>query len=417
MIKKIALFSLVSAVVFMLAGIHSASAAAKVIIRSHTFQGSVDMLKEMIDKFEKENPGIDVELESKPGGQYEELLMVSLAAGAGPDIFRVGDWNMLRYINKKIVAPYMPEAFGVGTDQGIANEYIPGVLNRQYHQGKLYALPEDITPLLLVVNMDHLKEAGIGKLPSNYEEFINAAVKTTKVNTNGQRMRSGFEWKYHHELWNTIQIAPLLRSYGASLFDETGENLLLDSAEALQAMQYYYDTAHKWKFSDPAFALSEGIAFERGNISMTTGGPWMTRVIASTNTVKNWDVATWDTGPIKNTVIYAWNYGINFQSKNKNEANRLVAFIHRKDNVNRVMELTGFIQGQKMWSETSYVRGNPKIKPWFDALSYSQYMDPLLEFPRVSKAVTKMFENMAEGGMRPREALEIAVSEIKKAMK
>ena len=153
MVKKIVLFGLVATLALSLAGSFNAFAATKIIIRSHTFQGSVDMLKDMIEKFEKENPDIDAELESKPGGQYEELLMVSLAAGAGPDIFRVGDWNMLRYIKKKIVAPFMPEEFGVGSDQEIVDEYIPGVLQRQYYQGKLYALPEDITPLLLVVNM------------------------------------------------------------------------------------------------------------------------------------------------------------------------------------------------------------------------------------------------------------------------
>ena len=417
MVKKIVLLGLIASLAFTLILSQAALGVTKILIRSHTNPRSISMLKEMIEKFEKENPDIDVELESKPGAQYEELLMVSLAAGAGPDIFRVGDWNMLRYIDKNMISPFIPQAFGYGSAQDVVDEYIPGVLSIQYHDGKLYALPEDITPLLLGVNMDILEEAGIGVPPSDYQEFIDTGVKTTKVNDDGQRIISGFEWRYRHELWNTIQFAPLLRGYGASLFDQTGKKLLLDSPQGLKAVQYYYDTVHKWEFSSPTFSLSEGVHFNQGNVAMYSGGAWLNRLVAATGIVKNWEVTTWDIGPTKNTAIYAWNYGLNSATKNQEEASKLVGFIHRKDNFNQVMEHTGWIQGRKIWSEMDYVRENPKVRPWFDALSSAQYMDPLLEFPRVSKAITKMLENMAEGGMQPKEALNIAVSEIKRAMR
>ena len=44
--------------------------------------------KIIFEKFEKENPGVKIEYEGIPWGQYMEKIITSIAAGMSPDVIR-----------------------------------------------------------------------------------------------------------------------------------------------------------------------------------------------------------------------------------------------------------------------------------------------------------------------------------------
>jgi ABC-type glycerol-3-phosphate transport system substrate-binding protein len=57
---------------------------------------SADVLEKIAKQFEKENPGIKIEL-SRPGKDYEKVMKIKMAAGDLPDVFSTHGWAVIRY--------------------------------------------------------------------------------------------------------------------------------------------------------------------------------------------------------------------------------------------------------------------------------------------------------------------------------
>ncbi|NPV54239.1 MAG: sugar ABC transporter substrate-binding protein [Firmicutes bacterium] len=391
-------------------------AAEKVTITwwGHNYPLLVSMYEELIKQFEKENPDIHVEYYQKPGAQYNELVLTAIAGGSGPDVFRVGDWTINEYIRDGVVAPLDIRAFGAKTVKEVVDRFVPGVLDPFLRKEGLYAVPEDACNLLLVVNLDHLKEAGFAKPPANAVDWVTAMQKMTKVQ-NGRWIRSGFEWKYDHELWDTQQFTVLLRNEGTTLYNPDG-TLALDKEKTIKALKYYYDSIHTAKFANPDFAATFGSispdVFTRGFASTYTAGMWVTPLINNHKIVKNWVATDWITGPHQSTIRWSWSYGLNAASKHKLEASKFIAFLSRPDIVEKRLKLGGIVAGLKGWEESPWIQAHPEVRPWIAVLGKSRYLDRFSSYAAVSVAVSKVMQDISMGGMTPEDAYKELVAKL-----
>lgn len=165
------------------AGIATAQRVA-IVHWQHHHEARTPLLRELIDRFQAQNPGVRIEFEPIPFEQYFDKLTVGLATGRGPDVFQIKmDWAE-QFIWGGLVAP-VPE--GVLTLQQARSRFMAWTIRRLEYQGRLYGLPTDVQHLVLFINDDLAREAGLdpSRPPRTWEELVAQARRATK------RMRRG----------------------------------------------------------------------------------------------------------------------------------------------------------------------------------------------------------------------------------
>ncbi len=127
-------------------------------------------LPELNDKFMEENPGIKVVYEGMPGGQYKEFLKARFAANDAADVILIhpGLSDAIAYGK----AGYLQD---LSSEPWISN-FTDSALTATSAEGKVYAIPNDITVLGVYYNEQVFKDLGL-EIPKHWDAFVAAAEK------------------------------------------------------------------------------------------------------------------------------------------------------------------------------------------------------------------------------------------------
>ena len=199
-------------------------------------QDTRDLLdKELIPRFEAAHPGVKVNTQYISWTHLDEKLTISFAGGVAPDVFQVG----AEYVGG-LAYRGMAEPLDEYVERwGEADDYFSASWGTCVYRGKVYGLPYLSAPRVLLYRKDLLKEAGFEGPPETWEELAGAAERMTVrrgpvIDLAG--MNLPVSWQIFVEfLWEN----------GGQIFDEEGKRSLLDSAEAVEALQFYADLYNK----------------------------------------------------------------------------------------------------------------------------------------------------------------------------
>ncbi len=128
-------------------------------------------------KFEAENPGFIVELQSDPWGDWEQKYKTMFAAGEPADVFMVNNPDFPTFANSGNlldIAPYV--------EDGYFDDFFQGVLGMYKWQGSIMAIPFTTDCRILWYNKDIFSEAGLDpeKAPATWAEMVSAAQQITE---------------------------------------------------------------------------------------------------------------------------------------------------------------------------------------------------------------------------------------------
>ena len=213
--------------VAMLSTLAPIASAGKTTIRWSTWLAT-DQLEEyrkIIDLFEKENPDIEVKIESYAGTDYAAKLLTMFAAGVAPDVMHTTIYQADQFIEMGMfydVAPLMKESGFKWED------YVP--FSPIYKRGdKVWGgLESHFQVYPLYYNADYFEEAALPSPNDYYQQgkwdwrtFLEVARKLTKdTNGDGKIDRYGyytyFGWEtgwYPWLLLNNASFIPGFRQY------------------------------------------------------------------------------------------------------------------------------------------------------------------------------------------------------------
>jgi multiple sugar transport system substrate-binding protein len=137
------------------------------------------VIKELIKKFEKDNPNIEVRVNLTPWKQYWTKLEASASGGVAPDIFWMGMERGIIYSKAGMAAPLDKY---IKRDKIDLNNYEQSMLGAYEVDGKIYAMPRDIDSIALWFNKKIFDEAGVS-YPTNswtWDDMCKAALKIRK---------------------------------------------------------------------------------------------------------------------------------------------------------------------------------------------------------------------------------------------
>ena len=183
-----------------------------------------DAFKEIIEDFKAIHPNISISYKKLRYEEYEDVLLNALAEDRGPDIFSIHNTWLRKYKDKISPLPEtitLPHTVLKGTikketavelkttrslnSKNLKNDFIDLVskdavipekiknpeTGKQEEVEKIYGLPLSIDTLVLFCNRDLLNNAGISRVPQNWQDFQENVKKLTKFDKEGNIISSG----------------------------------------------------------------------------------------------------------------------------------------------------------------------------------------------------------------------------------
>jgi multiple sugar transport system substrate-binding protein len=368
-------------------------------IWSHDYEPLAKALTDKwIPEFEKANPGVKVNYTSitfaGSGIDYDTKLLADLSSKAGPDVWVMGSWNYTenKYIESGFVAPLDPAIFGYSSADDMIADYPPNALNAFIHDGKVYALFNELTTMSLFYNKDMFDAAGIPYLPEDkpvsWDYIGEISQKLRKTDASGALTQIGFQFgffaAFRSPQWYAQDYYLLLRQYGQDDLFADGKPAA-NTPAAVKAFQMIYDFTYKYQAYDPTFLTNWFSDFPNNRVAMVWAGPWFTAAARGTKPDLKFGVAPTpvvnpdDTASYHN-IVYSWGWSVNPNKSAEQQklSQEFLAFILGKKGQAEQpawwFENMGLAQPRKAFLESEGYKAALKKEPWLEQFSRSYDM-------------------------------------------
>lgn len=270
----------------------------------------VQILKELLSDFEKENPDIKVEFLHIPQNYFQKLHLM-FASNLAPDVIFINNLNIPVY-----------EKYLLDLNDIVKNkeDYYPQVLDTMTYEDRLLAIPRDVSTLVVFYNKDLFDKNNLSYPNENWNitEFLDTAKKLTNNGIYGISFEE-----------NSLFYLPYMRAFGGGILSPTGEQIM-NSENSQKGIQYYSDLRNKYNIAPKKYqSASETMAqmFINGRLAMHLSGRWL--VPKYREDIKfDWDIVNFPNINEKSSVtLDSSGYAITKSSKHKEDAVKLVEFL------------------------------------------------------------------------------------------
>jgi len=224
---------------------------------------SNNTIEQLIQKFNAENPDIEVVGRLIPFNDYQQTLINSFTVGDLPDAARFKDWWIGQFTENDLLEPL---------DAYIEKlEYRDDIDEVFWKTGRtadpnspVYMMPHQYITFYLYYRKDLFEQANL-KPPTTFDEFLHAA----KTLTDPSKQQYGFAYRGGgggQDQWYAFMLAG-----GARMLDENG-NVIINNEKGVEVNQWYADLFKTHKVVPPT-AASDSYAqilagFQAGTTAM-----------------------------------------------------------------------------------------------------------------------------------------------------
>lgn len=224
-------------------------------------------MKKIVDSYNKSQDKYHVNFQIIPQSDYYKKVDLAFNSKENvPDVLIIHGNQLTKYVNKGLLKN-LNDVIGGKIKK---SDYNQTAIEQDTFDGKLYAIPLDIHPLVLYWNKDMFKAAGLdpNKPPQTREEFIKYAQKLT----NADKGQYGYVVP---TLWPQQFIFPTIVYQNGGEFIKDGK-VNFTSDAVVNALKFEHDLIYKYKVS-PTNVQQDGevTLFLQGKNAMQLNGPWM----------------------------------------------------------------------------------------------------------------------------------------------
>ena len=220
--------------------------------------------------FEAANPGVKVKVEAIGWGDGYAKVLAAAASKSGPDVFTGGlSWGISAG-DKGALADLRPLGIATSIQPKVPAQIYKALIG--YQSSKIYAVPYDLTLMMMFYDKTTLKNAGVTAAPKTIAEF-NAAADKIKA-TSGVKNAVYNEWGNGD--W--LGFFSWLYSSGGSFYDAKCK-VTINNATGVAALEQYkklytgYDAPKPgvadWSMNDNIKSGKYGIGFS-GNFQASS---------------------------------------------------------------------------------------------------------------------------------------------------
>ena len=330
-------------------------------------KSEVDILKPILSDFENENPDIKVDFMHIPQNYFQKIHLL-FASNTAPDVIFINNQYLPVYANA-----------GLLEELHASNGFYPKSLEALSLNGKLYAIPRDVSNLVIYYNKNIFDKKHIPYPSANwtFDDFLKTAQKLTDQNTFGISFEE-----------DPLFYLPYLMSNGGGFLPDQ-----INKPESQNALNFYADLRNKYHVaplkSESASATMAQL-FLQERLGMYLSGRWMVPKFRE-EAKFDWDIAQFPKGTKGSIVpLDASGWAVSKSSNHKQEALKLVNFLSSKESSEKFTE-SGlivpareevanskyFLEGQKPENAKIFTNIIKTSKPTPVTVNYREILDNL----------------------------------------
>lgn len=256
----------------------------------------VQVLKQIISDFEKDNSNIKVKFIHIPQNYFQKIHLL-FASNTAPDVI---------FINNLYLPIYASQLENL-TDKIKISEFYPQAIDCFTYENKILAIPRDISNLVFFINTDIIKS------PSkdwSIEDLLKISLEAKKQEKFGISFEEDFYW-----------TLPYLTYFGEDFNKKDSEGL-----------KFYKELRDKYKVAPTKSQIGSSTLaqmFINGKIAMYLSGRWMYPKISEKATF-NWEVINFPYGKTFQPCDGS-GWAISKNSKHKESALKFVEYLSRNE--------------------------------------------------------------------------------------
>jgi multiple sugar transport system substrate-binding protein len=243
------------------------------------------VMLEIIRRFHKENPDIEVTMQRMEWATYYNKLMVAATDGRGPEVFVIQASSLPRMHRAGFISNVTD--MYQGPDAIPPDDFEPIVIGQTQYGNDRIGVPLDIFVQGMFTNADLLKKAGLvdtqgnPRPPESKDEFL-AAAKAMRLDTDHDGHPD--QWGFALTVWrNNFQA--LLPQFDGKYFDDNG-NAALNSPGDVAALDFIGSLSKQYGLVPPAENALGWVGFRQAKVAMVWDGIYMMGDLARLNDLK-----------------------------------------------------------------------------------------------------------------------------------
>lgn len=354
-----------------------------------------EVVPALLADFERENPGIRVEVQALPLTAAHEKLLTAFAGDALPDLAQLGNTWVPELATLGALEPV--QALVDASPAVRQDDYFPGIWDTNVLDGRLYGVPWYVDTRLLFYRKDLLAQAGFAEPPRDWEQW-RRALAAIKRQAGAKKYAILLPLNEYEPLLNlAVQMPdPLLRDH-----DTLGN---FQSAGFRRAFEFYLEMFRQdWAPPMSATQISNvWDEFAAGFYAFYITGPWNVGEFRRRLPAALQD--QWGTAPLPGpdgpgaAVAGGSSLVVFAGSARKPEAWRLIEFLSAPEQQRRFHELCGDLPPRRSSWQSPALAGDPYARAFREQLERARPAPKVPEWERIAQELRLAAERAVRGG-------------------
>lgn len=378
-----------------------------------TFSAAPDHLKDLDAikaEFEKQNPGITVQVQTAAYDDYFTKLQTAVAGGNPPDTFELNYENFVTYTRSGALLPLDKQA--KADKEYDPQRVYPKALEAFQFKGELYAMPSTFSTVVLFYNKKLFDAAGVA-YPTADWTWEDERAAAQKLTDRAKGVYGDYQPVTFHEFYKA------LAQNGGSFLSEDGRKATFNDAKGLEAAQWLLS---KPGTVQPTVAEIGGKAdydtalFKSGKLAMWHNGIWQISGLADTAGL-DFDIVTEAGKTTKANAVFMNATAVSAKTSKATAAWKWVRFLGSSQKTVQTRLASNWelpaVNDQAAFD--AYLTKSPPAnrEAVFAALEHIA-LPPVLDAQqqKMQDIVTKALEKAASGQATPQQALDEAADAV-----
>ncbi|MCB9100191.1 MAG: sugar ABC transporter substrate-binding protein [Anaerolineales bacterium] len=361
-------------------------------------------LRDMMDEFEAQNPGITVELLSAPYAATRQQTVAGAATGTMADVVGLdGAW-----VNDFVKQGALANLSNLMSDAGYDDSELAAQIQLD---GSTYMIPVANFVYPVFVNLDLLEQAGIASPPSTRAEFAAAAEQLTDAENNVYGWVLPLSVEQPNGIQNDV-MSWVWASGGSMLAD--GQPNLVGNEDVSSAMEFIKGMYDAGVIAPGAFAMAEPDKVEEfvnGRVGMMVDSLAHINLIRERNPDLNFAITALPavegyTGP-RGLPYASWGIGVAENSEHQAEAWKLIEFLMSQETNSKLSSLAHAFPGN-VNATPDYVETDESFAAAFDVFQNGYLANEFVGLPvaeELMRQYDEQFQLYLDDGQTLDEAL------------
>lgn len=387
-----------------------------VVFKHGKIAGDPEPFQQLLDRFEKENPGIKVKDETLPASTDEQHQFYVINLEGRSSDFDVLSMDVI-WVTEFAKAGWLRDLTHLVLE-GEMDEFFPGPMQAVTYNEKIYAIPWYIDAGLLYYRKDLLQKYGFSP-PKIWDELVYQA----KTIIEKEPDLYGFIWQGKQYEGLVCNVLEYFWSNGGDVL--RNERVSINSMENIEALKFMRDLIATYAVTPPLVTT----AIEEPTRHIFGNG----RAVFMRNWPYAWNIFEREGSPVKGKVgistlpsfpgrksasaLGGWQLGVNRYSRNPDAGERLIKFLASPDAQKTLALTIGYKPTRKaLYKDRGLTREQPFIAGLYDVFMRARPRPVTPYYMMITQVMQPEFSAAISGIKTPEEALNSAQRQIERIM-